>query len=136
MSNSNALQVLMAGGCGYIGSALVPWLLGDDRVPEVVVFDSLAFSLPTDIARSVTKDLTFLHEGILEYPAVKNAIENIDVVIHFTAITGSTSAHGREAEVFGVNRDSTANLVRATSKSEIGNVVLAFVEQRPKCVTH
>lgn len=31
----------MTSGCGYNGSALVPELLGDNRVEQVVLFDSL-----------------------------------------------------------------------------------------------
>lgn len=89
------------------------------------MFDSFASSSPTNIAGSVTEDLTFLRGDVREYSAVENAIEDTDAVIHLAAITGAASTHEREAETFGVNQDGTANVLRAANKSEVENVVLA-----------
>jgi len=68
MSNS---RVLVTGGCGYIGSALVPQLLADSRVAEVVVFDSLASGSPANIAGSVDDQLTFRRGDVREYGDVR-----------------------------------------------------------------
>jgi len=36
------MDLLVTGGCGYIGSALVPLLVEDERVDRVVVLDDLS----------------------------------------------------------------------------------------------
>lgn len=118
-------RVLVTGGCGYIGSVLVPHLLDQSRVSEVVVFDSLASGSPANLAGSVTDELTFQRGDVRQYGDVENAVRDVDVVIHLAAITGAASTHGREAETFAVNRDGTENVLTAAGKFDVENVVLA-----------
>ncbi|MFD1642638.1 NAD-dependent epimerase/dehydratase family protein [Halohasta litorea] len=122
MSNT---RVLVTGGCGYIGSALVPSLLDDSRVDEVVVFDSLVTGSPANLAGSVTDALTFRRGDVREYGDVESATRDVDAVIHLAAITGAASTHDRRAETFAVNRDGTENVLTAAGKFGIDNVVVA-----------
>lgn len=122
MSNS---RVLVTGGCGYIGSALVPQLLADSRVAEVVVFDSLASGSPANIAGSVDDQLTFRRGDVREYGDVESAVRGVDTVIHLAAITGASSTHDRRDETFAVNRDGTQNVLTASGKFDVDNVVVA-----------
>lgn len=118
-------RVLVTGGCGYIGSSLVPYLLDDPRVSELVVFDSLSTGSPTNLAGSVTDDLTFRRGDVREYGDVENVVRGTDVVIHLAAITGAASTHDREAETLAVNRGGTENVLTAAGKFGIDNVVFA-----------
>ena len=118
-------RVLVTGGCGYIGSVLVPHLLDQPRVSEVVVFDSLASGSPANLAGSVTGELTFQRGDVRQYGDVENAVRDADVVIHLAAITGAASTHDRENETFAVNRDGTENVLTAAGKFDVENVVLA-----------
>jgi nucleoside-diphosphate-sugar epimerase len=122
MSNS---RVLVTGGCGYIGSALVPQLLADSRVAEVVVFDSLVAGSPANIAGSIDDRLTFRRGDVREYGDVESAVRGVDTVIHLAAITGASSTHDRRDETFAVNRDGTQNVLTAAGKFDVDNVVVA-----------
>ncbi|GAB7008087.1 NAD-dependent epimerase/dehydratase family protein [Halorubrum trueperi] len=117
--------VLVTGGCGYIGSALVPQLLADERVDDVIVLDSLAAGSPANLAGSVRDDLTFRRGDAREYGAVEGAVRGVDAVIHLAAITGAASTHDRKAETFAVNRDGTENVLTAAGKFGVENVVIA-----------
>jgi nucleoside-diphosphate-sugar epimerase len=121
----NDVRILVTGGCGYIGSSLIPQLLDDDRVREVVVFDSLRAGSPANLAGTIADRLTFQRGDVREYGDVESAVRGTDVVIHLAAITGASSTHEREAETFAVNRDGTENVLTAAGKFDVENVVFA-----------
>jgi len=119
-------SVLVTGGCGYIGSALIPQLLADERVDDVVVLDSLSSGSPANSPGSIRDDLRFRRGDVREYGgAVEDAVRSVDAVIHLAAITGAASTHDRKAETFAVNRDGTENVLTAAGKFDVENVVVA-----------
>ncbi|MUW13209.1 NAD-dependent epimerase/dehydratase family protein [Halorubrum sp. CBA1125] len=122
------MRILVTGGCGYIGSALLPRLLDDDRVERVTVLDSLAAGTPRNlmgIGLGTTDRLDFHRGDVREYGDVENAMRNVDTVVHLAAITGADSTHERREETFDVNYDGTENVVRAAGKLGVDNVVFA-----------
>jgi UDP-glucose 4-epimerase len=126
-SNANAddLRICVTGGCGYIGSTLFPRLLDDDRVSEVVIFDSLTSGSPRNLAGSVGDDLQFRRGDVRVYGDVESAMRDVDRVVHLAAITGADSTHDRRAETFAVNRDGTENVLTAVRKFDVETVVYA-----------
>jgi len=119
------LRVLVTGGCGYIGSALVPQLLEDDRVGEVVVFDSLSSGSPANLAGCIDDRLRFRRGDVREYGDVESATRGMDAVVHLAAITGAASTHDRRGETMAVNRDGTENVLTAAGKFDVETAVLA-----------
>jgi len=118
-------DVLVTGGCGYIGSDLIPRLGADDRVGEVVVLDSLASGSPRVLMGAVDENLTFRRGDVREYGDVESAMRGVDTVIHLAAITGAASTHDRRDETVAVNYDGTENVLKAAGKLGIENVVFA-----------
>ncbi|SDF74467.1 Nucleoside-diphosphate-sugar epimerase [Halorubrum xinjiangense] len=118
-------RVLVTGGCGYIGSALVPRLLDDSRVREVVVLDSLSSGSPAHLSGCVSDRLDFRRGDVRDYGAVESATRGVDAVIHLAAITGAASTHDRREETFAVNRDGTENVLTAAGKFDVDSVVVA-----------
>lgn len=122
------MHVLVTGGCGYIGSALLPKLLNDEAVDAVTVLDNLATGTPRNlmgVGIGTTDDLTFQRGDIREYGNVEKAMRGTDTVIHLAAITGADSTHERREETFAVNYEGTENVVRAAGKLGVDNVVFA-----------
>ncbi|WP_459808642.1 NAD-dependent epimerase/dehydratase family protein [Halopiger thermotolerans] len=118
-------HVLVTGGCGYIGSKLVPQLLDDDRVAEVTVLDSLTAGSPANLAGCIDESLQFRRGDVREYGDVENAMRDADTVVHLAAITGADSTHDRRSETFAVNRDGTENVLTAAGKFDVETVVFA-----------
>jgi nucleoside-diphosphate-sugar epimerase len=118
-------RVLVTGGCGYVGSVLVPQLLDDDRVGDLVVFDSLASGSPANLAGCLDDGLSFRRGDVREYGDVESAMRGVDTVIHLAAITGAASTHDRREETLAVNRDGTENILTAAGKFDVETVVLA-----------
>jgi nucleoside-diphosphate-sugar epimerase len=119
------LGVLVTGGCGYIGSALVPRLLEDERVGEVVVVDSLVDGSPRNLAGCLGDDLRFRRGDVRVYGDVESATREVDRVVHLAAITGADSTHDRRAETFAVNQEGTENVLTAARKFDVETIVFA-----------
>jgi len=120
-----ATDVLVTGGCGYIGSELVPRLAADDRVGEVVVLDSLTSGSPRALMGAVNGELEFRRGDVREYGDVESAMRGVDTVVHLAAITGAASTHDRREETVAVNYDGTENVLKAAGKLGVENVVFA-----------
>ena len=118
-------DVLVTGGCGYIGSDLVPRLADDDRVGEVVVLDSLTSGSPRALMGAVNGDLEFRRGDVREYGDVESAMRGVDTVVHLAAITGAASTHDRREETVAINYDGTENVLTAAGKLGVDNVVFA-----------
>ncbi len=128
------MDVLVTGGCGYIGSALIPQLRAADAVDRVVVLDSLDSGSPRALlgtlgdaasGGSTTDGVDFRRGDVREYGDVENATRGVDAVIHLAAITGAASTHDRREETFAVNYDGTENVLTAAGKLDVDTVVSA-----------
>ncbi|WP_435076218.1 NAD-dependent epimerase/dehydratase family protein [Halococcus sp. AFM35] len=117
-------DLLVTGGCGYIGSALVPLLADDDRVGRVVVFDDLSSGSPRHLMGCV-EDIEFRQGDVREYGDVESAARGVDAVVHLAAITGADSTHDRRKETYATNLEGTRNVLTAAGKVGVGRVVLA-----------
>ena len=121
----SGLSVLVTGGCGYIGSAMIPQLLDDERVGEVVVVDSLIDGSPRNLAGCLGDDLRFRRGDVRVYGDIESATRGVDRIVHLAAITGADSTHDRRGETFAVNQDGTENVLTAARKFDVETIVFA-----------
>ncbi|WP_255150861.1 NAD-dependent epimerase/dehydratase family protein [Halorarius halobius] len=120
------MHVLVTGGCGYIGSVLVPRLRGDERVDRVTVLDDLSTGSPRALMGTLGGDVVQFRNGtVREYGDVEAACRGADAVVHLAAITGAASTHDRREETFATNYDGTKNVLNAAGKVGVDNVVFA-----------
>jgi len=120
------MDVLVTGGLGYIGSALLPLLDDAAAVDRIVVLDSLASGSPRNLLEArVDGHLDFRRGDVREYGDVENATRGVDAVIHLAAITGAASTHDRREETMAVNREGTRNVCTAARKLDVENLVFA-----------
>ena len=118
--------VLVTGGCGYIGSALVPQLQAADDVDSVVVLDSLTGGSPGNLmGTDIGEGLAFRQGDVRNYGEVESAMRGTDAVIHLAAITGAASTHDRREETFAVNLEGTRNVLNAAEKLGVETVAFA-----------
>ena len=102
-------QVLVVGGAGYLGSALVPLLL--ERGYRVRVLDSLLFG--TESMKSAEKHLNFelIRGDVRDIQAVVQSTKGCDAIIHLAAIVGDPACEEHPELAAEINRAATRMLI-------------------------
>ncbi|KDE59845.2 oxidoreductase [Halostagnicola sp. A56] len=125
-TENTGTHILVTGGCGYIGSRLVPQLQADDRVARITILDSLASGSPSNLVEAqFDGTLEFVRGDVRNYGDVETAMRDVDRVVHLAAITGAASTHDRADETRAVNLEGTRNVFNAAQKTGVERVVFA-----------
>ena len=109
------MRVVVLGGTGYVGSWLVPQLLGDGHF--VRVFDIMWFGdgfLPKDNAH-----LELIRGDIRDVPALRKAFDGMDAVVNLACVSNDTSCQLDEALSASINYAAFEPMVVAAKESGI-----------------
>ena len=117
------MKLLVTGGAGYIGSTLVPILLSSGHY--VRAFDNLSHGGKSLLG--VWPDLNFdFYEGdIRNKEDVREALENMDAVIHLAAIVGDPACARQPEIARAVNLDASIQLFNLSKESGVRNFIFA-----------
>lgn len=110
-------KILITGGAGYIGTALIPKLL--DNGYEVTVYDSLTYDGNVLIPFFQNKNFHFIKGDILERSKLKSAIKGKDVIIHLAALVGYAVCEKNPELTEMVNAKATKDLVNMLSPNQL-----------------
>ena len=115
------MKILVTGGAGFIGSAIVPTLQKLDN--EIFVYDNLSFGNRKFIGS--IDDKHFILADILDAEKLNNVIKNInpEVIIHLAAIHFIPYCNEHPFESADINIRGTMNVLNA-SKSAIDLKIL------------
>ena len=119
-------KILVIGGAGYVGSALVPKLL--DRGHYVRVLDTFWFGVGVFnewLSRNGLTDNLELIEGDIRNYDLKEAMTNIDCVIHLACISNDPSFELNPALGKSINYDAFLRVVEAAKACEIRRFIFA-----------
>ena len=116
-------RVLVVGGAGYLGSALVPILL--ERGYRVRVLDSLLFG--KESLKAVEKDLNFelVVGDVRDIQIVVQAMKGCDAIIHLAAIVGDPACEENPHLAAEINRAATRMLIDVARGYSIQRFLLA-----------
>lgn len=116
-------KVVVTGGAGFIGSALVRGLL-QDGARKVVVIDSLLTGREQNL-REVWSSVDFHHADIRDYDAIAPIMREADVVFHEAAIPSVPRSIEDPVPSHEVNIDGTFQVLRAAAAGGVGRVIYA-----------
>lgn len=113
-------NILITGGAGYIGSALVTQLVNNKEVKSITIYDNLArknyhFFLGTPLQQKAK--LSFIDGELLDSRKLTKALKGIDTVIHLAAKVTTPFADADPHYFEQVNHWGTAELVYAVEAS-------------------
>jgi nucleoside-diphosphate-sugar epimerase len=111
------MRVLVTGGAGYIGSILVPMLLGAGH--HVRVLDSLRKGGLGLLPYVSNPSLELVRADIRDADAVRAALRDADVIMHLAAIVGFPACRKDPWLARETNVDGTLNIIRHRSPSQL-----------------
>ncbi len=115
-------RVLVTGGSGFIGSALVKRLLRDGCA--VRVLDDNSRGAPRRLA-GVEKDIEFIAGDIRAAAAVADAVRGVDEVHHLAYVNGTEFFYSAPELVLDVGVKGMINVLDACRQHGIGRLILA-----------
>jgi nucleoside-diphosphate-sugar epimerase len=114
--------VLVTGGSGFIGSALVKRLLGDGCA--VRVLDDNSRGAPRRLA-GIENDIEFIGGDVRDPEAVADAARGIDEVHHLAFVNGTQFFYSAPELVLDVGVKGMVNVLDACRKHGVGTLILA-----------
>ncbi len=123
------MNVLITGGAGFIGRHLTKELLKSGC--EVIVYDSLSPQIHGEDAKYqyVGKE-AFVLGDVCDGHLLAKYIENVNVVYHLAAETGTGQSMYQIRQYVNVNEIGTATLLEAIAKSQKKDIQLVLASSR------
>lgn len=115
-------KVLITGGAGFIGSALVKKLVKTGST--CVVFDDFSRGRPRRL-ESVEKDIELISGDIRDSDAVQNSMKGVDSVLHLAYINGTEFFYTKPDQILDVGIRGMLNVIDACEKHKVGELILA-----------
>ncbi len=111
-------NILLTGGGGFLGTAMISELLDDSSPLSVNTLRILDLKAPTNLE---DERVSFLEGDVTDPDLVREACKGIDLVLHSAAIVdwGTKS----EKEIMGVNYQGTLNIMEACKACKVKALV-------------
>jgi len=116
-------KIFITGGAGFIGSTLATRLLPQN---EIILYDNLARNTIQHTGLAEHPNITLVNGDILDFKAVRKAIDGADVVVHAAAIAGIDTVIKSPIRTMEVNMIGTANVLRAAHDAGVRDRVVEF----------
>ncbi|MCF6359253.1 MAG: NAD-dependent epimerase/dehydratase family protein [Cyclobacteriaceae bacterium] len=120
------MRILVTGGAGYIGTALVERLAESSTVSKVVIYDNLSrgnYNLFLGENLSETSNISLVQGDILDTRSLKKSMKDIDIVYHLAARVTTPYANLDPHIYEQVNHWGTAEVVSAVEESGVKQLV-------------
>ncbi len=129
-------SLLVTGGCGTIGSAVVDFYLKTDRFSRIVIFSRDEFKQSEARKRLMDDRLRFFIGDIRDPARLRRAMEGVDVVVHAAAMKQIDACAYNPAEAARTNVDGTINVVEAALDADVHRVVAISTDKavEPVCL--
>lgn len=110
------MKVLVTGGAGYIGSVLVPELLGNGF--EVVVVDNFMYNQSSLLDCCHSRKLTIIRGDARNRDLISRSLKGVDAIFPLACLTGAPLCNMRPFEAKTVIADAVKMILDLRSKGQ------------------
>ncbi len=118
------MKVVITGGAGFIGSALVRALAAEGAASPIVVLDNLSTGKASNLA-GVAGPIELCEADIRDYGAVERLVRGAEVVYHLAAIPSVPRSIEEPEFTHAVNVNGTFHVLLASQRCGVRRVVYA-----------
>lgn len=111
-----ALNILLTGGAGYIGSILCRRLITNPEY-HIVVYDNFMYGIEPILPLFEASNFEAV-EGDIRSESIKESVAKADVIIHLAAIVGYPACNANRPNAISTNVDGTKNILSYTSNDQ------------------
>lgn len=117
------MKILVTGGAGYVGSTLVPILLG--RGHSVRVLDSLLHGGRSLLGVWAHPKFEFVHGDVRDAETIRAVLNGVDGVVHLAAIVGDPACARQPELARQVNEQASLSLLAAARNGGVRRFIFA-----------
>jgi nucleoside-diphosphate-sugar epimerase len=109
-------NIFVTGGAGYLGSTLVPTLMG--RGHHVTVLDSFIFGQSPLLECCAFKNFSVVRGDARDESLLAKLMKNSDIIIPLAALVGAPLCKRDQIGTLSTNRDAIASITKLASKDQ------------------
>jgi dTDP-glucose 4,6-dehydratase len=109
--------VLVVGGYGFMGSHFVRYILSQQGVSSVAVFDNLSYAADRERLKDLAGQFREIIGDIRDLESLRTASRGFDVVVNFAAETHNDNSLTRPADFVSTNINGTFNLLECSREN-------------------
>lgn len=120
MTELSPKNILVTGGCGFIGSNFVHYVVNTHPDVHVTVLDALTYAGNLDNIKGLPEDrVTFVHGNICDADLLDRLVPGHDAIVHYAAESHNDNSIANPDPFLKTNVEGTFRLLQAARKHEV-----------------
>lgn len=120
MTEFSPKNILVTGGCGFIGSNFVHYVVNTHPDVHITVLDALTYAGNLENIKGLPEDrVTFVHGNICDADLLDRLVPGHDAIVHYAAESHNDNSIANPAPFLETNVDGTFKLLQAARKYDV-----------------
>lgn len=120
MTELSPKNILVTGGCGFIGSNFVHYVVNTHPDVHVTVLDALTYAGNLDNIKGLPEDrVTFVHGNICDADLLDRLVPGHDAIVHYAAESHNDNSIANPDPFLKTNVEGTFRLLQTARKYEV-----------------